>query len=78
MPLYDYRCASCGEFREFAPMAESSRSRECPSCHALAERVLSTPFLAGSDAPGPSGIQRYGQSGIRHACGPGCSHSHGD
>ncbi len=77
MPLYDYRCLSCGDFREFRPMKESGSAHECPLCGALSERVMSTPFLAGKDSGGQTGIQRYGQTGIRHTCGHGCSHSHG-
>lgn len=77
MPLYDYCCASCGDFREFRPMKESSAALACPICGALSERLMSTPFLAGAEPVGQKGIQRYGQTGIRHACGPGCSHSHG-
>jgi putative FmdB family regulatory protein len=78
MPLYDYRCSSCGDFREFQPMKESSAARGCPICGALSERLISTPFLAGTDPGGQrTGIERYGEAGIRHACGPGCSHSHG-
>jgi putative FmdB family regulatory protein len=78
MPLYDYCCASCGDFREIRPMKESGASRACPTCGTLSERVISTPFLAGKGPGGAqTGVQRYGQTGIRHACGHGCTHSHG-
>jgi putative FmdB family regulatory protein len=77
MPLYDYRCSSCGDFREIRPMKESGAAQACPICDAMSERVMSTPFLAGKDPGGrTTGVQRYGQSGIRHVCGPGCGHSH--
>jgi len=77
MPLYDYRCLSCGDVREFRPMKESGAPHGCPICGALSERVMSAPFLAGKDPGGQTGVQRYGQTGIRHVCGHGCSHSHG-
>jgi putative FmdB family regulatory protein len=77
MPLYDYRCVSCGDFREIRPMAESSKSRECPTCGAPSERVLSTPFLAGNDSGSGTSYPGDGPIGFRHACGHGCSHSHG-
>lgn len=77
MPLYDYRCASCGDFREIRPMKESGASHACPICGALSPRVLSPPFLAGKDSGGSQpGVQRHGQTGVRHACGHGCSHAH--
>ena len=53
MPLYDYRCVSCGDFREFRPMTESSISRVCPVCGAPSERVLVAPFLAAKDPNSP-------------------------
>ena len=79
MPLYDYRCESCGDFREIRPMTESGTSRVCPVCGALSERVIAAPFLAGK-GPGTQVAQRRnGQSGIPRICGhgQGCSHSHG-
>ncbi len=77
MPLYDYRCVSCGDFREFRPMKESGAAHACPTCGAMSERVMTPPFLAGGEpARHTGGVQRYGKSGIRHACSPGCTHSH--
>lgn len=74
MPLYDYRCAGCGDFREIARMAESGASRACPTCGAPSERVLVAPFL-GKD---PCGLtpRPAGQPSVRGACGHGCSHAH--
>ena len=79
MPLYDYRCTSCGDFREFRPMAESRASRACPVCGTLSERLISTPFLADKESSGASGHPHGGQTGVPHICGHGhgCSHSHG-
>lgn len=59
-------------------MKESGALQACPHCGALSERVMSTPFLARNDSGGSqAGVQRYGQTGIRHVCGGrGCSHSH--
>lgn len=79
MPLYDYRCVSCGDFREFRPMTESGTSLVCPVCGTPSERVISAPFLA---AKGPdSGIAhgRNDQTSFPRLCGHGhgCSHSHG-
>lgn len=78
MPLYDYHCSSCGDFREFRPMRESSAPRGCPVCRAPAERLLSAPFLAGKDNNNGSSQQHNNQTGAswRHQCGFGCSHAH--
>jgi putative FmdB family regulatory protein len=78
MPLYDYRCASCGNFREIRPMAESGTPRACPSCGTSCARLLSAPFLAGNDQNGQGGNRRTPQGRVpwRTACGLGCSHVH--
>lgn len=73
MPLYDYRCVSCGDFREIRPMTESRAPRLCPVCGASSERVIAAPFLAGGQ---PSGGTAHQPIGARHACGHGCGHSH--
>ena len=78
MPLYDYRCVSCGDFREFRPMKESSRPGMCPVCGAPSERVITAPFLAAKDSNSQIAPRRNDQTGFRHACGHAhCSHSHG-
>jgi putative FmdB family regulatory protein len=76
MPLYDYRCVSCGDFREFRPMTESSKSRLCPVCGAPSERVIAAPFLAAMD---PSSRIAHHRNDLPRACGHarGCSHWHG-
>ena len=80
MPLYDYRCPACGEFRAFRPMAESTQPQACPGCGAAAERALSAPFLGGGGRPAgwlapqqPAAGQRVPW---RAACGLGCNHVH--
>lgn len=76
MPLYDYRCAQCGEFRMFRPMSESGAAVPCPHCATQSERILAAPFLAGGDAAGASPSGSPAGGGFRHACGFGCSHNH--
>jgi putative FmdB family regulatory protein len=46
MPLYDYRCPTCGSFRAFRPMRESSFPVACPICAVSSERMLNAPFLS--------------------------------
>lgn len=77
MPLYDYQCSRCGDFRAFHPMRDSQRSQPCPVCAASCARSLSAPFLSGAAADGlltnPQG-QTAGGS-WRARCGFGCSHA---
>ena len=79
MPFYDYRCDSCGDFREIRPMKESAQAQACPLCGEASERRLSAPFLAGNDSSGQAARPRGDQARVpwRMACGLGCSHSHG-
>lgn len=78
MPMYDYRCDECGNFREIRPMAESREPRACPTCGTLSQRLLSAPFLAGQDQYGQIPNRPIGQGRVpwRSACAMGCSHSH--
>jgi putative FmdB family regulatory protein len=74
MPLYDYRCRACGEFRALRRMMESGTPAQCPECGALSERILAAPFLAGMGPP-PAGTDRT-RIPWRATCKPGCSHAH--
>lgn len=78
MPMYDYRCTRCGNFREIRPMMESRTPRACPACGDASERVLSAPFLAGGDQQGRVEGRHPSNARVswRSACGLGCSHSH--
>lgn len=46
MPLYDYRCDDCGDFRNWRPMSESGDSIPCPSCELIVGRAVTAPSLA--------------------------------
>jgi putative FmdB family regulatory protein len=45
MPLYDYRCDSCGEFEAWRAIAELNEPMHCPSCQEVAKRVFSPPNI---------------------------------
>jgi len=68
MPIYEYRCSSCGN--EFEKLVRSTDTPECPSCHGHAlDKKLSSFATASSAAsteaaPGPCG-------GCGHFRGPG-------
>lgn len=77
MPLYDYQCPDCGDFREIRPMAESACAQPCPVCGTPAPRSLSAPFLGGAS---PGWLRPPASNGQRvpwrAACGLGCTHAH--
>jgi putative FmdB family regulatory protein len=41
MPLYEYKCTSCGEISEIRHGFSENPSRSCPSCGAMMARVFS-------------------------------------
>lgn len=46
MPLYDYRCPACGDFRAWRRMSEAHDPTECPHCAGRAPRAVVAPNLA--------------------------------
>ncbi len=46
MPLYDYHCDDCGDFRAWQRMSESAAGAACPSCSRSASRQVTAPSLA--------------------------------
>ena len=46
MPLYDYRCDACGDFRDWRAMAQSHEPAACPICGSLSRRRVASPFIA--------------------------------
>ncbi|MCC6590088.1 MAG: zinc ribbon domain-containing protein [Bryobacterales bacterium] len=56
MPLYEYRCQTCGKrFEMLRRMSDSDRDLRCPECESKeVERLLST-FATGGCTPNASG-----------------------
>lgn len=46
MPLYEFRCETCGEFEVWRSMAESSLPAACPACQTDARRIFSAPNVS--------------------------------
>ncbi len=58
MPLYEYRCESCGRaFEKLRSMKDADSGVICPECHSeRVERLLSSfSSKMGSGAPAPCG-----------------------
>ncbi|MBD1906616.1 zinc ribbon domain-containing protein [Funiculus sociatus GB2-A5] len=45
MPLYEFRCESCGVFEEWLKMSETLNPKLCPTCDRISKRVYSAPGL---------------------------------
>ena len=45
MPLYDFRCNSCGEFEAWRTLAELDQPMACPTCQGCVIRLLSVPNI---------------------------------
>ncbi|MDL5052288.1 zinc ribbon domain-containing protein [Oscillatoria laete-virens NRMC-F 0139] len=64
MPLYDFRCGTCGNFEKWRSLAELSTPMHCPQCNAVAQRLFSPPMiLTGNlrlrnEQPEPKRVQR--------------------
>jgi putative FmdB family regulatory protein len=43
MPIYEYVCPECNnQFEQMRPLSQSDKAVECPRCHKLARRKIST------------------------------------
>ena len=45
MPLYEYRCKSCGHIFEKIQSFSAPEEKECPVCHGEVERLISAPAI---------------------------------
>ncbi|WP_284946584.1 FmdB family zinc ribbon protein [Acidisoma cladoniae] len=71
MPLYDYDCARCGTFTEFAGMAAFAAPRDCPTCGTATPRnLIASPSLRGAAVTVMPG--RKPGTPSRHAGSCGC------
>lgn len=46
MPIYEYRCESCGPFEQWRDHREPEEETRCPECDAAARRMYSAPAFA--------------------------------
>ena len=45
MPLYEYKCLTCGSSLEVLQKLNEPRLKKCPKCRGLLKKVLSPPAL---------------------------------
>ncbi len=84
MPIYVYRCSSCDNRYETREGFEAPSTQSCPSCGAVARRVLFAPPIVfkGSgfyvtDSRGKNGAASYPSNGSDQSHDNGHSHDHG-
>lgn len=65
MPLYEFRCDTCGVFDAWRTMTECSMPAPCPTCSTLSRRIFSAPAvqLSGTlrfktESPEPQRVKR--------------------
>ncbi len=52
MPIYEYKCARCGEvFEELVSLGGHGPAVRCPNCHSKRARKLVSAFAAKLSAP---------------------------
>lgn len=45
MPLYEFRCETCGIFEQRRSLEEASNLMLCPTCQAVAKLIISAPGI---------------------------------
>jgi putative FmdB family regulatory protein len=72
VPLYDFRCRTCGEtFEVRRPMAESDAPAACPGGHADTVKLLPLVAVGGRAGSGPAPAPAAGFGG-GGCCGGAC------
>lgn len=72
MPLYDFRCRTCGDtFEMRRSMADAGDPATCPAGHADTVKLM--PLVAvGGRAAGNTGVPAPAPTGGGGCCGGGC------
>ncbi|MES2659862.1 MAG: FmdB family zinc ribbon protein [Verrucomicrobiota bacterium] len=78
MPVYDFTCDDCGDFREFLAIDQRNDPTPCPSCCKIGRRLILAPNLALMNpiARRATAINEKSRHEPRvsnsHSCGSGC------
>jgi putative FmdB family regulatory protein len=72
MPLYPYRCETCGTFTVMRRVAERDEACACPTCSAIAQRMLAMPALAFMSSTVRAERQVSERAVYTHQHGAGC------
>jgi putative FmdB family regulatory protein len=72
MPIYAYRCETCGPFVAMRRVANRDAACACPKCMAIAQRTLAMPALAFMSSTGRAERQVNERAVYTHQHGAGC------
>lgn len=78
MPVYDFNCQDCGDFRALLTIDERNDPVACPSCSRISRRLILAPNLALMSPVGrkAAAINEKSRHEPRvsnaHSCGSGC------
>lgn len=60
MPIYEYRCQTCGKvYEQFRRMADADRDLECPECRSKEVERLFSAFSTAGGCGGGEGRGRF-------------------
>lgn len=75
MPIYEYRCTTCGELTEVL-VRGGSTAPDCPHCgSALLQKLFSAPYVMSAETARPKGRTCCGQE--ERCATPPCSTDQG-
>lgn len=78
MPVYDFHCSHCGDFRALLAIDERNAPTPCPECSRIGQRVILAPNLALMNpvtrkAHAVNEKSRHEpRTSSSHSCGSGC------
>jgi len=78
MPVYDFTCSDCGDFRALLTIVERNEPTSCPSCDRVGQRLILAPNLALMNpikrkATAINEKSRHEpRMSTGHSCGSGC------
>ncbi len=72
MPIYAYRCETCGPFVVMRRVADRDAACACPKCKAIAQRMLAMPALAFMSSTARAERQVNERAVYTHQHGAGC------
>jgi putative FmdB family regulatory protein len=68
MPIYEYKCDSCGKgYEQLRRMSDADRDLECPACRSIEVRRQLSSFATTSSSSSPSSLPMAG-CGANNCC----------
>lgn len=82
MPLYEFRCETCGPFEQWRRLSETTTPMLCPTCQVAAKQIYSAPGLIMTSSALRRRVDQSAEPKVvtRHQSQEPCHnhHAHGD